>query len=102
MLLATPHQSIQQIRQAVGVGVIFHRLADIVEQRACFGIESSQLFFESARHQILVHLSISQLTFFEILLHRKWGQATYPEFSGAGRVGEASCPGWAHRGRCLT
>ena|SRR5204863_5624892 len=44
------HQSIQQIRQAVGVGVILHRIGDIIEQRAGFGIEPAQLLFQIPRH----------------------------------------------------
>jgi hypothetical protein len=49
-LPATPHQSIQQIRQAVDVGVILHRIGDIIEQRAGFGVEFAQLLFQISRH----------------------------------------------------
>lgn len=58
----SPHHSIQQIRQVLGVGVVLHGLTDVVEQRAGFRVEASDLLIEIARQQLLVHLCVGHIS----------------------------------------
>lgn len=58
----SPNHSIQQIWQVLGVGVVLHGLTDVVEQRAGFRVEASDLLIEIARQQILVHLCVGHIS----------------------------------------
>jgi|SRR5690348_13511584 len=47
-LLNRSCQTVEYLREVFGVGVVFHRLADVIKKWTCLGVEISQLLFQIA------------------------------------------------------
>jgi hypothetical protein len=59
------------MREVLGVGVVFHRLGDVIKKRTRLGVEVSQLLFQIAGAQLLLDLCLGQLSFFQVSLKDK-------------------------------
>jgi len=58
----SPHYSIQQIRQVLGVGVVLPGLTNVIKQGVGFWDEPSDRLIEIVRHQLLMHLCVHRLS----------------------------------------